>query len=52
MQVTLKSGTVFTLDRFAAGDIDDGVRVWDGRRGVVDLDARRIRTIELLPPHR
>ena len=49
VQVTLKSGTVFALDRFAAGDIDDGVRVWDGRRGVVDLDARRIRTIELLP---
>jgi hypothetical protein len=49
VQVTLKSGTVFALDRFAAGDIDDGVRVWDGRRGVVDLDARRIRTIEFLP---
>ena len=49
VQVTLKSGTVFELDRFAAGDIDDGVRVWDGRRGVVDLDARRIRTIEFLP---
>ena len=47
VQVTLKSGTTFELDRFAAGDIDDGVRVWDGRR-VVDLDARRIRTIELL----
>jgi hypothetical protein len=49
VQVTLKSGTMFTLDRFAAGDIDDGVRVWDGRRGVVNLDARQIRTIEFLP---
>ena len=49
VQVTLKSGTVFELDRFSAGDIDDGVRVWDSRRGVVDLDARRIRTIEFLP---
>ena len=49
VQVTLKSGTMFELDRFAAGDIDDGVRVWDRRRGVVDLDARRIRTIEFLP---
>ena len=49
VQVTLKSGTVFKLDRFAAGDIDDGVRVWDSARGVVDLDARRIRTIEFLP---
>ena len=39
MRVTLKSGTVFDLDRFAASDFDDGVRVWDGRRGVVDLDS-------------
>jgi hypothetical protein len=43
---------VFGLDRFAAGDIDDGVRVWDGKRGIVDLDARRIRTIEFLPTTR
>jgi hypothetical protein len=48
VQVTLKSGTVFNLDRFAAGDVDDGVRVWDGRRGIVDLDSGRIGTIELL----
>jgi hypothetical protein len=47
--VTLKSGTKFELDRFAAGDIDDGVRVWDDSGDVVDLDARRIRTIEFLP---
>ena len=47
-QVTLKSGSVFSLNRFAAGDIDDGVRVWDRRRGVVDVDAGNIRTIELL----
>jgi len=49
VRVTLKSGTVFHLDRFEASDFDDGVRVWDGRRGVVDLDSLRIRTIELLP---
>ena len=49
VHVTLKSGTVFALDRFAAGDIDDGVRVWDVRRGIVDLDARQIRTIDFLP---
>jgi hypothetical protein len=49
VRVTLKSGTVFALDRFEASDFDDGVRVWDGRRGVVDLDSLRIRTIELLP---
>jgi hypothetical protein len=50
VRVTLKSGTVFDgLDRFEASDFDDGVRVWDGRRGVVDLDSLRIRAIELLP---
>jgi hypothetical protein len=49
VRVTLKSGTVFDLDRFDASDFDDGVRVWDGRRGVVDLDSLRIRTIEFLP---
>jgi hypothetical protein len=49
VQVTLKSGTTFQLDRFEAGDMDDGVRVWDVSRGVVDLDARRIRAIEFLP---
>ncbi len=47
--VTLKSGTVFHLDRFAADDFADGLRVWDGTRGVVDLDEWRIRSIELLP---
>jgi hypothetical protein len=52
VDVTLKSGTRVVLDRFEAGDIDDGVRVWDPRRGVVDLDARQIRTIDFLatPP--
>jgi len=52
VRVTLKSGTVFDLDRFEASDFDDGVRVWDGRRGVVNLDSLRIRTIELLPTAR
>ena len=49
VQVTLKSRTRFVLDRFAAGDIDDGVRVWDGTGGAIDLDSRRIRAIEFLP---
>lgn len=49
VRVTLKSGTAFDLNRFDASDFDDGVRVWDGRRGVVDLDSLRIRAIELLP---
>jgi hypothetical protein len=62
VRVTLKSGTVFDLDRFEAGDFDDGVRVWDGTRGVVDLKSWaggvpppsrvRIRTIEFLPTAR
>lgn len=49
VHVTLKSGTVITLDRFSAGDIDDGVRVWDPHHGMMDIDARRIRAIEFLP---
>ncbi len=50
VRVTLKSGAVFDdLDRFEASDFDDGVRVWDGKRGVADLDSLRIRAIELLP---
>jgi hypothetical protein len=52
VRVTLKSGTVFDLDRFSASDFDDGVRVWDGTRGVVDLDSLRVRAIEFLPPAR
>ncbi|HWN43957.1 MAG TPA: hypothetical protein VNW71_17165 [Thermoanaerobaculia bacterium] len=52
VRMTLKSGTVFDLDRFAASDFDDGVRVWDGKRGVVNLDSLRIRKIELLPAAR
>jgi hypothetical protein len=48
VRVTLKSGTVFDLDRFEAGDLDDGVRVWDARQGVVDLDSLQIRTVEFL----
>ena len=59
VQVTLKSGTVFDVARMAANDFDDGVRVWDEKRGVVNLaswaggippPARvRIRSIDLLP---
>jgi len=46
--VTLKSGTEFVLDRYEAGDFDDGVRVWDGEGGVVDLESSRIHSIEFL----
>jgi hypothetical protein len=52
VRVTLKSGSVFDLDRFAASDFDDGLRVWDATRGVADLDSLRIRAIELLPTTR
>ncbi len=48
VRVTLKSGTVFDLDRFEASDFDDGVRVWDARGDAVDLDSLQIRSIELL----
>lgn len=49
VRVTLKSGTIVDLDRFSSSDFDDSLRVWAGRKGVVDLDSLRIRTIELLP---
>jgi hypothetical protein len=49
LRVTLKSGSVFVLDRLSADDFADGVRVWDGKGGVVDLTERRMRTIEFLP---
>jgi hypothetical protein len=62
VRVTLKSGTVFDVNWNAANDFDDGVRVWDDRRGVVDLASWaggipppsrvRIRTIEFLPTAR
>lgn len=52
VRVTLKSGTVFDLDRFSASDFDDGVRVWDRTRGVARLDSLRIHVIELLPAAR
>ena len=48
IRVTLKSGTVFHLDRFSADDLADGVRVWDSSGSVVDLGERQIRTIELV----
>lgn len=50
--VTMKSGTVHHLDRYAADDYADGVRVWDATRGVVDLDERHIRAIEFEAPPR
>jgi hypothetical protein len=48
--ITLKSGTAVLLNRYAADDLADGVRVWDEETGgVVDLGERRIARIELLP---
>ena len=62
VRVTLKSQTVFDLDWNAANDFDDGVRVWDEKRGVVNLASWaggipppapvRIRSIDLLPTAR
>ena len=48
LRVTLKSGTEFHLNRYAADDLADGVRVWDASRGVTDIGEWRIRSIELL----
>lgn len=50
--VTLKSGSVHHLDWNAFNDLDDGVRVFDGTRGVRDLDARRIHAVDFLPAPR
>jgi len=52
LTVTLKSGSVAHLDRYSADDFADGLRVWDDRHGVVDLDERKIRSIDLLGPAR
>ena len=59
LRVTLKSGTGFDIKWGGANDLDDGVRVWDDKKGIVDLShwagglppasRVRIRTIELLP---
>ena len=49
VRVTLKSGTAFDLDRLEASDFDDGVRVWDEARGVVDLAPAQILQIDFLP---
>jgi hypothetical protein len=49
VRVTLKSGTAFDADWYSSNDLDDGVRVWDGSRGVLDLGPRRLRAIDLLP---
>jgi hypothetical protein len=48
VRVTLKGGTAFDVGRFNSSDFDDGLRVWDAARGVVDLADSRLRTIELL----
>ena len=48
VRVTLKGGAVVDVNRFDASDFDDGLRVWDRTRGVVDLDSLRIRSVELL----
>jgi hypothetical protein len=49
IELTLKSGSVFLLNRYAADDLADGVTVWDRTHGVVDLDEMEIRSIEFLP---
>lgn len=49
IRVRLKSGTLATLDRFAADDLADGLRVWDAQQGVVDIEERRIRRVDFLP---
>jgi hypothetical protein len=51
-RITLKSGAVVHIAWGGADDMNDGLRVWDGTRGVVTLAESPIRTIEFLaaPP--
>lgn len=49
IRVTLKSGAEMDVSYDEANDFDDGVRVWDAREGVVDLNAQWIKAIEFLP---
>ena len=51
-RVTLKSGAAWDVNRFDASDFDDGVRVWDAKRGEVNVDSKLVRTIELFSPPR
>lgn len=50
LRVTLKSGTVVRLDRYAADDFADGVRIRDHSGRIVDLGERQIRSIEFFAP--
>jgi hypothetical protein len=52
IQVVLKNGTELDLDRMGADDLGDGLRLWDVRGVVVDLEERDIRIIELMPTAR
>jgi hypothetical protein len=47
-RLTLKSGAVAHIAWAGADDMNDGVRVWDRTRGVVQLGEAGIRSIELL----
>ena len=48
VRLTLKSGTVLITNYSAFNDLDDGVRVWDRRQGVLDVGSRQVRTIDFL----
>lgn len=49
LRVTLKSGMVVSLDRFAADDYADGLTLWDSSGKVMELGEWGIRSIEFLP---
>lgn len=50
LDVTLKSGATFRLDRFEADDLADGLQVWDIERGLVELGEWGIQSIEFMAP--
>ena len=45
--VTMKSGKKYELEG-GSNDVEAKIRVWDGSLGVVELDWRRIRAIDLM----
>ena len=50
VEVTLKSGGTYRLDRWNANDIDDGLRVWINDAEYKDIKSRNIKTVQFKSP--
>lgn len=49
LTVTLKSGTLFHLDRFGADDFADGLTLWASTGDVLELGEWGVRSIDFMP---